>query len=130
MKVFAILISCLGILFLKDQRAEAQLSRCPSECYPLNSVEAANILENSQSPLFDGLFKWIPDRVGQGFICLDYCPDSELAVSQGIFKAGKCTYTITNTAEADMVGRTTEIVLKRIPAEASSRVRCFRVKSL
>lgn len=117
MRTLARVTLCLGLSFLGGKMTEAQLSKCPAECYPLNSVEAANIFENSQSPLFDGRFKWVPDKVGQGFICLDYCPDSELAVSQGTFKAGKCTYTITNTAPADMVGRTTEIVLRRIPAE-------------
>ncbi len=124
MKVFSLVTLCAGFFFIRGQEAEAQLSHCPSKCYPLNSEEAANILQNAQSPLHDGQFKWSVDKVGLGFICLNYCADGELEVSPGVFKSGKCTYTITNTAEADMIGRTTEISLKRMPDENSTQPLC------
>ncbi|OJW51584.1 MAG: hypothetical protein BGO67_05030 [Alphaproteobacteria bacterium 41-28] len=127
MKVFASVTLYLGFSLLAGQGGKAQMPDCPPKCYPLDSGEVARIFENSQSPLYDGQFKWIVDKVGQGFICLDYCPSGEYEVSNGVFNGEKCTYKITNTAQADMIGRTTYIVLRRIPEEASSKPRCFRM---
>ena len=119
MRLLKIILLCISFSVLEGQGAQAQMSNCPPLCYPLNSEEAAGFLQSSQSPLYDRLFKWVPERIGQGFTCLDYCPLGELEVSPGVFCDEKCTYTVTNTAEADMIGRVTHIVLRRIPAEAN-----------
>ncbi len=128
MKFFPSLVLCLGFFFLKGQGAAAQISENIPTCYPLSGQEASNILARSQTPLYDGDMEWVIDYAGQGFICLDFCSPGEFQVSVGIFKNGKCTYTITNGAEADMVGRTTEIVLKPVPNETSSKAICLNGK--
>ena len=125
MRVFTILTLFLGFFFLGGQGTEAQTSENNATCYPLNSEQAANILARSQIPLYDGDVKWVIDYAGQGFLCLDYCSKGGFEVGVGVFKDEKCTYTITNGAEADMVGRTTEIVLKRVPSDRPSKGTCL-----
>ena len=125
MKVFASVTLCLGFSLLAGQGGKAQMPYCPPECYPLNSAEVSRIFEDAQSPLYDGQFKWVVDKVGQGFICLDSCSPGQYGVSEGVFHADKCTYKITNTTQADSIGNTTCIVLRRIPEETSARPRCI-----
>jgi hypothetical protein len=124
-KILRGVVLCISFFLLAGQGCKAQMPYCPPECYPLDSGEVARIFEDSQSPLYDGQFKWVVDKVGQGFICLDTCTPGQYAVSEGVFHADKCIYKITNAAQADSIGTTTCIVLRRIPEETSAKPRCF-----
>lgn len=95
------------------QRAGAQMPCPPEPCYSLSSEEASDILSYAKTEVRDAHSDWIVDKVGVGFICLDYCPPGDFIVAPGVFRDGRCIYKVTNGAAPDMVGESTEIVLRR-----------------
>lgn len=110
MKYFRIKILFLGIFFLPSNGLKAE------GCYPLSSEEAASILANDVIEVRDNQFKWEVKHVGWGLTYLgldNACNSGDFEVSEGIFYDGKCDYKITNVAEGDVAGESTQITLKR-----------------
>ncbi len=103
---------CLGLSLLGEKTAEAQTI---GNCYPLTSDEAWAILENDEVDIRDAQFDWAVDKVGWGLTCLDDCHAGDFQVGLGVLKEGKCIYTVTNMAEPEVAGKSTEIVLRPVP---------------
>ncbi len=88
-------------------------------CPTFTSEEVGDILSNTQFPIIEGDFEWVIDEFGYDFVCLDFCPVDDLQVGPGVYSYGKCTYTLKNTAQGDMVGTKSQIVLKPVPLKSS-----------